>query len=102
MQPTGRLALVQKMEEHLLIQLPWPVLVGIGQRRSLRGIADAKMLQLPQAGSEATANLPERVGLAELAKEHGDKLIPAGESLGGPFSLGVAYCLQEIALVKDL
>lgn len=46
--------------------------------------------------------LLQRVGLSELAKEHGYELIPTGEPLGGTLCLSVAYCLQECALVKDL
>jgi hypothetical protein len=42
------------------------------------------------------------MGLAKLTEKHGNELIPAGESLGTPFSLGVTDCLQKIALVKDL
>ena len=41
------------------------------------------MLQFPQARGKPAANLTEGMGLAQLAKKHGNELIPAGEPLGG-------------------
>jgi hypothetical protein len=78
------------------------VLIGIGQRGTLGGIINPKVFQLAEAGGKTAAYLTQRLGLTELAKEHGNKLVPAGEALGGTFRPGVTYYLQKIALVKDL
>ena len=47
------------------------------------------MYQFAEAAGETVADLAQRIGAAELAENHGDKLRPAGESLGGP--LGVVF-----------
>lgn len=46
------------------------------------------MDQTAQATGEAVTNVAQGIGAAQLAKEHGDKLGPTGEALGG--ALGVA------------
>jgi hypothetical protein len=78
------------------------VFIGVGKRGTLWGVINPKVFQLTEAGSETSAYLSKRLGLTELAKEHGNKLVPASEALGGMFRPGVTNCLQEIALVKDL
>ena len=40
------------------------------------------MPQLALAGRQAAADLAQRLGTAELAKQHGDELSPAGEAAG--------------------
>ncbi len=47
------------------------------------------MYQFAEAAGETIADLAQRVGAAEPAENHGDKLRPAGEALGGP--LGVVF-----------
>src|ERR1035441_1600171 len=58
--------------------------VGIGQSRSLRRGAEAQMLQRRFASGQPQANFAQRVQMRYLAKQHGHKLFPAGESLGVP------------------
>ncbi len=41
------------------------------------------MLEFPFAAGQSTAYLSETVSAAELAKQHGDELAPAGKSFGG-------------------
>ena len=40
------------------------------------------------------------MSLAELAKQHGDKLIPATEPLGTPFGLSCMNRFKELSLRK--
>jgi hypothetical protein len=60
------------------------------------------MFKLSETGGKATTYLRQRLGLTQLAEEHGNKLVPAGKTLAVLFSLGVTNSLQEIAFVKDL
>ena len=43
------------------------------------------MRQLAQATGKATANLAQTIRPRQMAEQHGDELIPAGETLGVPF-----------------
>jgi hypothetical protein len=40
------------------------------------------MIEFADGGFQTTANFPERVSGAHLAKQHGDELIPTAETLG--------------------
>jgi len=45
------------------------------------------MFQLAQAASETPADFAQRLGLRQLAEQHGDELIPAGEAFAVFLSL---------------
>ncbi len=63
------------------------MLVGVGQSRAARRFANAQMHQPSQTASQTVADFAQRIGTSELAKQHGDKLGPAGEALGSALSL---------------
>ena len=46
----------------------------------------SQMVQLSHTAGQAAANLSQRLGLAQLAKQHAHKLIPARKSFGVPIS----------------
>jgi hypothetical protein len=61
--------------------------IGISQGGGARS-SDTQMFQLTLADSKTSGDLTERMGAAQLAKQHGDKLAPASESFGMTFRLG--------------
>ena len=52
-------ALLKKLVQHLLVELPGTFLIGIGQRGPRGGNVDAEMLQLSETTRKAAAYLPE-------------------------------------------
>ena len=50
--------------------------VGIGKRALGGGAAQSKVPELAAGYSQSVADLPQALGLGELAKEHGDILVP--------------------------
>jgi hypothetical protein len=91
----------KELKEHLLIQLPGTVFVGIGQGR-MAGSGNAQMSQLPLAASKASGNLTEGMGAAQLAKQHGHKLAPTSESFGMTFCLGDPHQMLKLQTRKQL
>jgi len=75
------LAAAEQRLEHRAVELPRPMLVGVGQRRA-RGGLDAQVLELALATAQAAADLPQRMGTSELAEQHRHELTPAGEATG--------------------
>ncbi|HEY8669634.1 MAG TPA: hypothetical protein VIL63_02240, partial [Terriglobales bacterium] len=71
--------------EQILIQRGGPMLVGIRQRRFIRRYADAEVNQFAQTTGKPVADLAQRVGVSELAKQHRHQLSPATEPLGSSF-----------------
>jgi len=47
------------------------------------------MLQLPETTGQAITNLPQRMGLAQLAEEHRDLMAPTGKTLGRKLGAGL-------------
>jgi len=92
---------LEELEEDLFIKLPGAMLVGIGQGGPA-GSGDAQMLELPFTASEPSGDLSEGMGSAQLAKEHGDKLPPAGEASGMTFGAGLVHRLLELDSRKQL
>ena len=68
------------MIEHFLVDLPAPVLVGIGQGGPPRAFKETQVVQFSHATGPTAANLPQGLSFAELAEEHTDQLIPTGEA----------------------
>ena len=60
------------------------------------------MYQPPQAAGQAVADLAQRIGASQLAKEHGDELRPAGKALGGTLSGVLLYECGELGPGKVL
>ncbi len=96
-----RAAALQQPVEGRLVQLPGPVFVGIGQRRTPGGV-DAQVGEFALATGQAGAEFPEAVGMAELAEQHGHELGPAGEAAGVAFGPVVADQLLELGPRKKL
>ena len=63
------------------------MLVSVGQGGSAGRLGDAEMDQTTQAARQAVTDIAPGIGAAQLAEEHGDKLGPAGEALGGALSV---------------
>jgi hypothetical protein len=66
----------EQLVEHRLIQLPRPMLVGVGERRPGRG-RDAQMRETALATGQPADDLTQRLRLPEVAEQHGDELPPA-------------------------
>jgi hypothetical protein len=76
----------KELKEDLLIQFPWTVFIGISQGGMARS-SNAQMFQLTLTAPKASANLTQRMGPTQLAKQHGHELPPTSESLGMTFRL---------------
>src|SRR6516225_416806 len=59
------------------------------------------MFQLPFATSQAAANLAQRMRPPQLAKQHGHKLAPTGETPRVPLCLVLLDCFLEISARKQ-
>ena len=59
-------ALIERLK-HALIQLPGPMLVGIGQSRALGSLGDSQVTELAFTAGQSTADLAQGLGLTELA-----------------------------------
>jgi hypothetical protein len=94
-------ATLKQLEKDFLIKLPRAVLIGISQGRAAWG-ADAQVLQLPLAASEAASYFPESMGSSELAEEHGDKLPPAAKTFCSTLGSGLFDRLKEIGFGNKL
>jgi hypothetical protein len=77
---------VTQMKENVLIKFPGTVGIGIGKGTPGRSIAQTQMTEFATGDGKAVADLPQALGLSQLAKQHGNELVPRGESLG------VAFC----------
>src|SRR5256885_8539523 len=75
------LASAQQSLEDILIQLPRPVLIGVGQGRTSRRAVHPQVLQLPFAGGQATGDFAQRLGVTQLAEHHRAELVPTGEAV---------------------
>jgi hypothetical protein len=92
---------VKELDKDMLIQLPGTVPVGIRQSGMARS-SNAQMFQLPLAASKASGNLTERMGPAQLAEEHGHKLIPTRKSFGMTFCLSDRNQFLKLCTRKQL
>ena len=67
------------------------------------GAADRpRCLSLPSVAAQAAADLAQRVGLAELTKQHGHELAPAGEPAQVAVGVMLAHGLFEFEARKQL
>jgi hypothetical protein len=90
------LAFEQRLLEHRLVQLPRPVLIGIGQRGPLRRHRHSQVLQLPLAAGQTAADLAQGMRASQLAKQHGQELAPTGEPPRVPLGFVFLDGLLEI------
>src|SRR5580700_139957 len=70
----------QHLLKHRLVQLPRPMLIGVGQRRTLRALFHPKMPQLAFAGRQTPADLAQRLRTAQMTEQHGHHLGPTVKS----------------------
>src|SRR5271157_423170 len=96
------LAFKQRLLEHRLVQLPGPVLIGVGQGGLLGRHRHSQMLQLPFATRQTAANLAQGMRASQLAKQHGHELAPTGEAPRVPLSFVLLDGLLEIPARKQL
>ena len=64
------------------------------------GASDAGMHQAAQTTGQAVADLAQGIGAAELAKEHGYKLRPAGKTLGSVIGAVLFHQHSELSTRK--
>jgi hypothetical protein len=75
-------------------------LFGSTSRPRILGLL--QVFQLALATSESSGDLPKGMGSAQLTKQHGDKLAPAGKSFGMTFSMGFFHHVLELDSRKEL
>ena len=73
------------MKESILIKLPGTVGIGVGKRALGGGGTQSQVTELATGDSQTIADLSQALGLGELTEEHGDILVPRGETLGVSF-----------------
>ena len=83
--------------EQISINLPGPVLIGVGQGGVTRGFLHAEVDEFAFTGLEPFVYLAEALRLPELAKKHGDELVPAAEATGMAegVAMGVAFVASQ-------
>jgi hypothetical protein len=91
----------KESKEYLLIKFPGTMFIGISQG-GMTGSSDAQVFELAFATPKTPGNLPEGIGAAQLTKQHGDKLTPAGKSFGMTFSMGFFHHVLELDSWKKL
>jgi hypothetical protein len=91
----------EQLEEDLFIELPGTVSIGISQGGTI-GCTDAQMFQFPLTASQPSDNLPEGMGSAQLAEEHGHELTPTRKAPSMTFSSGFLDRLLKLGPRKQL
>ena len=91
----------EKNQEEFLIKGPGAVFVRVGQGGAVGG-GNAQVFQFALTTSEASDDLPEGMGSAQMTEEHGDELAPAGEPSGMAFSTSLFDGLLEFRSWKEL
>jgi hypothetical protein len=91
----------EQLEKNLLIQLPGPMFISIGEGGSAWG-GDSQVFQFALTASQTSGDFSEGMGSAQLTEEHGHKLSPASESPGMSFSFRPSDCLLELDSRKQL
>ncbi len=66
-----------------------------------RGSVQAEVLELALATAQPAVDLAQALGLGELAEEHGDEVVPAGETLGSPLASGLADKFGEAVAIHE-
>ena len=95
-QPELSTALAEQLLEDGFEQLPGPLPVGVGKRGALGRCRQAEVLELALGRGQPATDLAQRVGLAELTKQHGHELAPAGET--AQVAVGVVANLDKSGL----
>ncbi|MDZ7639376.1 MAG: hypothetical protein U5J83_14170 [Bryobacterales bacterium] len=69
-----------------LVDLPGTLLIGVGQCGVRRRLLHVEVAKLAFGGPQAFLDFAQTLGLAELAEEHGNELIPRAESTRMPLA----------------
>ena len=93
-------AAAQKMIKQLLVKLPGPMLIGVGQGGPLGSFLDAQMPGFAETTGQPAADLAKGVGLTQLTEHHGHELLPATEPLGPSIGTGDLHGFKELASRK--
>ena len=92
---------IQQAVKNLFVQLPGSMLIGIAEGGAL-GRSDSKMMQFSFTAGQASADLPQAMSTAQLAKQHGDKLSPAAETACMALGFGLQDQLLKLPARKKL
>jgi hypothetical protein len=77
---------VTQMKENVLIKLPGSMGIRIGKCTLGKSASrQSQMIELATSDIQAISDLPQALGLSQLAKQHSNELVPRGESLGMAF-----------------
>src|SRR5688572_4045116 len=82
-------------------QLPRPMLVRIGQRRTLRSL-HSPLLEPALTAGQPSCYFPQRLRVAQMAIQHRYEMVPAGESTAMPLRPCRVHCLLEFCSRKYL
>src|SRR5215831_14126211 len=82
-------------------EFPRTVAIGISQGRTLRYLY-AKLLQSPFTTAEPASDLPQRLCIGQLAKQHGHKMVPASKTSRMPLDLCRLHLLMKLIPRKHL
>ena len=77
------------------------MLIGIAEGGTL-GRSDSKMMQFSFTAGQTSADLPQAMSTAQLAKQHGDKLSPAAETACMALGFGLQDQLLKLPARKKL
>lgn len=91
-----RLVALPQLVKDSFLQLPRPVLIGIRQGGAHRRAPHPQVLQFSFRRRQTAADLAQGLGPAQLAKQHGHELIPAGEAAA--MTLGLMPLHQRFKL----
>jgi hypothetical protein len=92
---------MEQNKEEFLIEGPGAVFVRVGEGGAIGG-GNAQVLQFALTTSEASGDLAEGMGSAQMTEEHGDELAPAGEPSGMAFGASLFDRLMEFRSRKEL
>jgi len=92
---------MEKNQKEFLIEGPGAVFVRVSEGGAVGG-GNAQVFQFALTTSEASDDLPEGMGSAQMTEEHGDELAPAGEPSGMAFSASLFDRLMEFRSWKEL
>ncbi len=91
----GSTVSVQQMVKEVPIHLPRPVGIGIGKGGLPGKVNKSQVSDLAYAAGKASADLPDALGLSQLAEQHGYEVCPGAIPLRMPFGIVVENKLVE-------
>ncbi len=95
-------AAAQQLIKHGAVQLPGPMLVGIGQGGALGRIGQTQVPQLAFAGGQSAANLAQGLRPPQVTEQHGHELSPATEPASVALGPVLGDRLLELLAGKQL